>query len=276
MDWFPPSVQADSSYAKWLGGIWCLYSGHRPHNQTLFVWLHGWGQSHASFRPMVEQLNEEADHLLIDFPGFGFTPLIADTWGTEDYAKAIQPIIATYQHDYKRIIFISHSFGCRVSLRYVNAYPNTIDGLIVLGGAGLQRRLNLKQRLRRIMIRCLLNTGKTLDKYLPTRCADWARKRFGSRDYLAAGVLRPILSRTVSEDLSEHAKQTAIPVLLLYGENDQEAPPEFGERFHSLMPRSTLHILPNFDHYSILSHARYQVVQHINEWLKHCHTDAIS
>jgi pimeloyl-ACP methyl ester carboxylesterase len=267
MDWFS-SLFFDASSTPDSTGIWHCYSGYRSSHTILLVWLHGWGQSHASFRSLVEQLDDATDHLLVDFPGFGNTPLITDTWNTEDYAKHLSPLIQSYQTRYDQIVLVGHSFGCRVSLRYIHLYPNTISGLVFIGGAGLQRKRSIAQHLRRKAIRTLLSTGKLIDKWLPTHCTNWARQRFGSRDYLAAGILRPILSRVVSEDLSPLAAQTTIPTLLIYGTHDTETPPEFGTRYHQLMHNSTLYVLPNFDHHSILTNARYHVTQHLRNWLK--------
>ena len=45
-------------------------------------------------------------------------------------------------------------------------------------------------------------------------------------DYLAAAELRSIFIKTVNEDLTESARSTSCPVLLVYGLDDTETPPE--------------------------------------------------
>jgi len=268
MDWLmrvaPPSSPQPLESLPY--GLWSIYSGHHKGN-TLCVWLHGWGQSHQSFTSLLQQCEDLGDHLLVDFPGFGHSGLPPSAWGTDEYAEHLHPLIQSIAPQYQRIIFIGHSFGCRVSLRYVARYPNTISAMIFIGGAGLKRHLSFPKRLRRSAIRNALTFGKRLDKFLPTQCADWVRKRYGSADYLAAGPLRPILNKVVSEDLSTIADGLITPTLLIYGELDDQTPPEFGQRYHQMMPNSHLHVLSGFDHYTLLTHAKHQVSRLIVDWV---------
>jgi pimeloyl-ACP methyl ester carboxylesterase len=284
MDWLtaastPPRHQAEQQTLPpetYPEQIWYAYSGERDPTHSVWIWLHGWGQSHQAFLTLLQQLEPDKDHLIIDFPGFGHSPMPSITWGTEEYAHQLNKLIKRVIPPHKKIVLIGHSFGCRVAIQYHYFYPENLQGLIFIGGAGLQKRRSVFQRIQRSLIKATLQIAKQFDHLFPTHFADKVRQRFGSSDYLQAGFLRPILSRVVSEDLSERAKSIRLPVLLLYGELDNEAPPEFGTRYNALISNSELHILPNIDHYSILTHAKYNLKRLISDWISKAITKTLA
>ncbi len=270
MDWFTLSNKYPSSSS--LGTpepeLFYKYSGKHPSGTTLIVWLHGWGQDHSSFLPLLEQCEDLGDHLLLDFAGFGSTQIPSSTWSTQDYADHIHLVIEHYAQNYQHLIFIGHSFGCRVSLQYAKKYAQKLSGIVFLGGAGLKRTLKWQTKIKRFFIKYSLALGKKIDAFFPTKFADTIRNHFGSADYKSAGALRPIFNKVVSEDLSSLAKTVLIPALLIYGDQDNQTPPEFGQRFHQMMKYSELHILRGADHYTVLNQAKYQVAKLIEQWIK--------
>ena len=80
--------------------------------------------------------------------------------------------------------------------------------------------------------------------------------------------MRPILVKAVGEDLSEVARAVRCPAVLLYGDRDSETPPEIGARLNRLMPQSRLIVLRGFDHWSVLTDGRHQIVQRLSEFVE--------
>jgi pimeloyl-ACP methyl ester carboxylesterase len=106
----------------------------------------------------------------------------------------------------------------------------------------------------------------------PRPPADWGTRealaaRFGSADYRNAGAMRPIFVKVVREDLSGAAGRVTCPVLLLYGAQDSETPPEFGQRYAKLMTDARYFELPGQDHYTVLGDGRHQVLHRLKEFL---------
>ena len=56
--------------------------------------------------------------------------------------------------------------------------------------------------------------------------------------------------------------------MLLYGDGDSETPPEIGVGLSRLMPRSRLIVLRGFDHWSVLTDGRHQIVQRLSEFVE--------
>jgi pimeloyl-ACP methyl ester carboxylesterase len=57
-------------------------------------------------------------------------------------------------------------------------------------------------------------------------------------------------------------------VLLVYADQDTETPPEIGARLNRIIPGSQLILLHGFDHHTILTAGRHQLVRHILEFMK--------
>lgn len=227
-----------------------------PDADVVMVWGHGWGQTHQSFMPLVTSLEKSAFHIVIDFPGFGQSPVPPDVWSTSDYADAVAKLIRS-QTD-KPVIWAGHSFGGRVGLQLAAHHPGLIKGLCLIAAAGLPRKHPLWHKL---YYGARIKLFKFLKSLIPHGIVkeDWLMRTFGSADYNQAGPMRSILVKTVNEDLTETARKISCPTLLIYGENDTETPPEIGERLQTLINGSKMVHLPAQDHYSVLGEGRHQV-----------------
>lgn len=232
----------------------------------LMVWGHGWGQKRAAFALLVQSLASRATHLLLDFPGFGESSAPQKNWGTAEYADAVAALLRARRITGRKVIWIGHSFGCRVGVQLAARHGDLVDGLFLIAAAGLPRRrgffatLRLKTRIYafKFMKAILTFLGRDLSGL---------RAKFGSADYRNAGDLRDLFLRVVREDLSHEAQRVRCPVRLVYGARDTETPPEIGARYAQLMPNATLNILPEQDHYSVLGSGRHPVLQKLAEFM---------
>lgn len=227
------------------------------------MWAHGWGQSHQAWNNFIDTFQNKAHHIALDFPGFGAAPVPPEDWGTEDYAQGV--VDWMNQENLPPVIWIGHSFGCRVGTQVASRHPNKIKAMAFIAGAGLRKKFPFWKRayfFTRIrlfkILRHLLPEGELKKKVMVY---------FGSADYNAAGSLRKVFVRIVNEDLTEQAKNISCPVKLMYGSEDDETPPDFGERYQSLMQNAELHILEGQDHYSLIQNGRHQVIKILNDFI---------
>ena len=229
------------------------------------IWAHGWGHTHRNMLSLAKPMQRTAGSVLVDLPGFGASPAPVEAWSTADYADAIAEWLGSEPQE--RRVWIGHSFGCRVGLQLAARHPALLDGLFLIAAAGLPPRRALSARLRVAARRWAFRFARAVTPEGPAR--DRLRARFGSADYRAAGpLLRSILVKAVSEDLSEVARAVRIPVTLLVGDRDRDTPPELSERFHRLIPQSRLVVLRGFDHFSVLTEGRHQIVQRLAEFVE--------
>lgn len=219
---------------------------------SVVVWAHGWGQDHKAFLPLAGSLEKAGAHILIDFPGFGGSKEPPEIWATEDYADAVASWLKA--QSYGPVIWVGHSFGCRVGIQIAARHPELIAGLFLIAAAGLKRKRPLH---RTVYLKTKIHTFKLAKKIFGS---EWANGKFGSRDYKqTSGIMRAVFVKVVNEDLSAQAKKIACPVKLVYGSKDTETPPEIGHRLATLIPNAEMVLLEELDHYSILNEGRHQV-----------------
>ena len=231
------------------------------------IWLHGWGQDHTCLLPLAELFKNKAENILIDFYGFGKTPLLSVGAGTNEYAQALAKSVLSQPKTKKRII-IGHSFGCRVAVQLAQINPSIADGYILISAAGLKRKRSMTWKLKASYLKLLGKLAKLSDSIFKTNLKAEFSKKFGSSDYKNAGELRETFVRVVNEDLSNEATRVKEPVLLVFGADDKDTPVELGQKYEKLMPKAELKVLKGYGHLDILSRGAHQCQTLINRFLE--------
>lgn len=230
------------------------------------VFLHGWGANRESLRGVATLFQHTHCVHLLDLPGFGEAPVPPDGWGTIEYADLVQQFVLDVVAG--PVLLVGHSFGGRVGVRLASRRLSQVRALVLMGVPGLPQSTWSKARLRRTGIRWLRRGLGLARPLIGSRGLDWHTARFGSKDYLAAGVMRGVLVKTVTEDLTESARAIACPTLLVWGTDDGETPPWLAARYQSLMDgRATKVLLPHKDHFLYAGTGSHLIGQHMRTWL---------
>jgi len=242
-----------------------LEIGEARENAPVFIWAHGWGQDHKAMLEICAPSKGNGRHIMLDFPGFGESPKPDNVWGTEDYADHVAALLRDVTDT--PVIWIGHSFGCRVGLRLAARYPELVKGLFLVGGAGIPKQLPF---YKSIYFKTRIALYKVLKKLIPLGLSeDWLISKFGSADYKNADpVMRQILVKVVNEDLRDIAPRVQCPVHFVYGEKDTDAPPVIGEKLSALISNADLSILKDQDHYSVLGSGRHQVTALLKRFIE--------
>jgi pimeloyl-ACP methyl ester carboxylesterase len=240
-------------------------SGDSSSRHILF--LHGWGGSRESLRGIGTLFHHTHRVHLFDLPGFGEAPPPPESWGTIEYADLVQQYILEKVPG--TVVLVGHSFGGRVSVRLAARRLAQVRDVVLLGVPGLPQPAFSRTRVRRWWIRALRRFLIAIKPLAGERGIRWHSNRFGSKDYQAAGALRPLLVRTVNEDLTESARSIACPVLLVWGTDDTETPPWLAERYAQLLGgRATLTLLPHKDHHLYTGTGAHLIGEKMRTWLK--------
>ncbi len=218
------------------------------------VLLHGWGQNIQMMKPLGDAFCDKFRITILDFPGFGETKEPPEPWNIEKYSLLLEGLIK--QLKIKKPIIMGHSFGGRVAIRY-SAY-NPIEKLILFGSPciRIQEQLPLKVKILKSI------------KKLPgmNGIAEYMKQFIGSRDYKAASpIMRQTLVEVVNEDLSKYAREIEEPTLLIWGDNDTEAPLMDAKELEKIMIDAALIVLPG-THYAYLENLQ-SVISILNNFI---------
>ena len=216
--------------------------------------LHGWGQNIEMMKPIGDNFSDKCRITILDFPGFGQSDEPKEAWTIDDYANMLEDFIK--ELGIKKPIIMGHSFGGRVANRY--SANHAIEKLVLFGSpcVRLQKKLPLSTRVLKAIKKL-----PGMDKF-----GEYMKKYIGSRDYKAASpIMRQTLVEVVNEDLSKFAREIEEPTLLIWGENDTEAPVNEAKELEKIMNDAALIILPG-THYAYLENLP-RVVSILNSFL---------
>ena len=204
------------------------------------ILLHGWGQNIEMMKPLGDAFCDRFRITILDFPGFGQSEEPKEAWTIDKYSLMLEEFVK--QTGIKKPIVMGHSFGGRVAIRY--SARNNIDKLVLFGSPCIRTNEDLSLKVK------ILKKLKTLPGM--NKLGEFMKQYIGSRDYKAASpIMRQTLVEVVNEDLSKYAREIEEPTLLIWGEQDTEAPVSDAKELEKIMMDAALIILPG-THYAYL------------------------
>lgn len=216
-------------------------------SKKFIVFLHGWGSDLKSFLWLKEFFVDEYSLIFLDFHGFGKTGEPCSPFSVSDYVQQVKILLDKFSID--EVVFVAHSFGGRVAIKYLFNYQDDYKKslLCLVDSAGILPRRGLKywfkvSRYKRIKKKS--NENENFKDKL---------EKFGSIDYKK---LSPIMKRTfllvVNEDLSKFAKFLKCKTLIIWGDKDRETKPYMAKKLNRLIRNSRLVFLKDAGHFSFI------------------------
>lgn len=229
-----------------VNGLNTFYTKEDGNNAVLF--LHGWGCDGKSLTAVISRIKRKA--VVLDFWGFGQSSPPPTAWGVREYAKQTEAFCEKL--GLSKVDIVAHSFGGRVAVALAAMYPERVEKLVLISGAGL-RRFSLKRSIKEIVYK----TGRLFKKNI----------KGGSVDYQEAkGIMRSVLVKAVRDDLSKCAKRINAPTLLIYGDKDTAVPLWIMKKYNKLISNSGCVTVKGGAHFCYVTHADF-VSAAINSFL---------
>lgn len=229
--------------------------------------LHGWGRDASYWDLLVDSLSGcDCSFYSVDLPGFGLSAPPPEVWGVEGYAgflcgwmESIRPMAEW--------VVVGHSFGGKVALCLGRWYP--VRRLVLLASAGVVAHKSWSIRFRNSLLRFIKRVLKlTVRTDLADRILEQYRTRYGSSDYRAAqGIMRAVLVRAVSEDVTSWLPEVQMPVLLIWGEQDSATPLVSAKLMQQLLSKARLVILKGVGH-DLMAERPLEVIKLVKQNLK--------
>ena len=239
------------------------YEKYGTKNKSILI-LPGWGNTSKTFYNIVNYFKENYTVYLIDYPGFGKSPIPKKTLTIFHYADLIQNFLKT--NNINNPIIIAHSFGGRITTLLTGYYKLKIDKLILIDIASIKPKKKLKQKIKEKIYKLL----KKITNILPNK-QKYQQKLinyFGSSDYKnLPKTMHQTFKNIINEDLTYYLKFIESETLIIWGELDEDTPLKDAKKINKLITNSALIVFPNTHHYSYL---QYPTLTNniINEFIK--------
>lgn len=260
---------------------------HRAGSGEPLVLLHGLGESHVGWRPVLDELASEFDVIAIDLPGFGLSPALpasaAPTAG--NLAAVVNESLDRLGVD--RYHVAGYSLGARIAIHLAGA--DRVRSVVAIAPDGLGTPV---ERLQGYLA---LTAGRTLALALAPLADSLSRTPLGRSVFFAgnrslpwqltAADARQLLADYADApaydaanwsamfDMPTHLHTITAPTLFLQGTADPLMPQQI-TRYLALVPGSELRWLTGLNHVPISDHPGL-VAGHMMSFLRR-HTIASS
>lgn len=233
-------------------------------NQNILI-LPGWGNTRETFRYIIDHFKEKYTIYIIDYPGFGNSPIINKELTIYDYAGMINKFIN--KNNINDPIIISHSFGGRITAILINKYNIPAKKIILIDVAGIKRfniKIFIKQKIYKF-IKIMINLLPLKYRYIIYKKTF---NYFSSNDYKN---LPPNMYKTfkniIKENIKNHYKKIKTGTLIIWGKNDKDTPIKDAYLLNRIIKSSKLIIYKNSGHFSYLDNIE-KINKEIEEYIK--------
>lgn len=240
------------------------YEKHGNKKDTIII-LPGWGEVRKTFYPMIEKLKKDYTVYIIDYPGFGYSPIINKELTVYDYSFIIYSFINHIKVNNPTII--AHSFGGRITSLLISEYKLKINKIILIDVAGI-KRLNPFMIIKKYTYKLL----KLLTIFFPKTKRYYIRKKlfnkFSSSDYKTIPqCMKTTFKNIIKVNLKKHYKRINNKTLIIWGDKDKDTPIKDAYTLNKIIKKSKLLIYKNSSHFSYLDN-KEDIYQKINEFIK--------
>lgn len=234
--------------------------------ETLLM-IHGYGLNRYTWRHLVRPLSERYKVILLDLKGAGKSPKPVDS----DYSVYRQAVLVVHfirKHDLWDLTIVAHSYGGGISL-IVSLYllkekQGRLKRLILLDNPAYAQELPpfinlltvpLLGKLSATVVPATLLIKEALKSsyYDKGKIAPDAVSAYAKPLDEAGGrhALIETARRMIPADLNELSKRYGeidIPVLIIWGEDDEVVLPEVGRRLNDQLPDARIEIIGDCGH----------------------------
>jgi pimeloyl-ACP methyl ester carboxylesterase len=215
------------------------------------IFLHGLGAASESWRAIATALAADMRVLVPDQIGFGSSdkPLV-------DYSTALLvDFLAEFMDDagLEKASLVGHSMGGRVASLFALRYPERVERLVLVSGAGYKPNYD-SDVLRALEFNTLDGARRLLTLLYyddATRATDAAaRKMFAERVRSGSGytLSRMIESYRRGEGFADNLSPITAPTLIVWGKEDEIAAPGAARAAHNQIAGSRLILIERCGH----------------------------
>jgi pimeloyl-ACP methyl ester carboxylesterase len=240
-----------------------------PQNGKVAILIHGWSSSYYAVSPLLPLFNRRYHCFAVDLPGFGESPSLPARATIDGYVDLIAALIQ--QVAAEPVVLVGHSMGGMISLTLALRHPKLAERLILLCPT-ISGRLSLfinlfmypfvmleRFRVTRWLVELLEPQMLQVTDYLlrPALFAErtgiteqqYKRIRSDARRPGQGLVRAECFDAMRSYDLRGKLSQVKLPVLAIWGMEDNTVPLRDASALAQELPDADLRIIPHAGHW---------------------------
>ncbi|MFE7778170.1 alpha/beta fold hydrolase [Streptomyces sp. NPDC057445] len=246
-----------------------VYGHVREGDGPALVFLHYWGGSHRTWRPIIERLSPAQAFVSYDHRGWGESPQVPGPYGIEQLADDAERVIDAL--DYGEYVVVGHSMGGKVAQVLASRRPAGLKGVVLVAPAP-PAPIGVTHEFQEALAHAYDNDetiDHSIDHVLTNGELSAEVRRQVHEDSSRAGEAARMAwpRHALVEDFTDRVGAINVPVLVLAGSDDQVDPPQIlREHLLPLITTATLTELGGTGHLSPLE-VPDQVAFHISAFV---------
>ena len=218
---------------------------------TALLYLHYWGGSARTWRPVIDALPDGDRHIALDLRGWGDSAKPDAGYALADMADDVRGMIDLLGLD--RYVLVGHSMGGKLAQYLASDRPTGLLGLVLVAPSPpLPLPLDAPQRdAIAHAYDDAASIGVTLDRVLTAGPLPHALRSQVVEDSLrgAGAAKRAWPHGAMAEDITDRARDIAVPVTVVSGELDRVDPPAaLLTHLLPFIPQAVLETVPGRGH----------------------------
>ncbi len=247
-----------------MAGSTALHIADSGKGDRCVVLLHGYLESMYVWDDFVPLLTPSVRVVTLDIPGHGISEVKGEVHTMDMMAAAVRDMLDAL--GIERVTLVGHSMGGYVSLAFCAAYPERLDGVVLLSSSPFPDDETKRENRRREI--ALVRAGKKdvlahvapetgfaeanrvrLKKYID----DLVEQVHITEDEGIVALLEGMIERP---DRNEMLRASRVPQLFILGKHDNYIPLEAAERIVEANPQARVVWLENSGHMGFIEEPR--------------------
>ena len=230
------------------------------------IFIHGLGGFVENWEDNIIELSKVRQVYALDLAGFGFSDKPDVDYTISYFADFVRDFMIT--SGIEKATMIGESMGGGIALQLALKYPEKVEKIVLAGSSGLGKEVSISLRLLTLPI-----FGERLSRPSKEGTKQFFEQLFYNKeiiqeewieyDYqlsLQPGVQRSLLralrslcniwgqKRKIYLPILENLQKIEIPVLILWGAQDQIVPVSHAHRAKKILPNARIHIFDPCGH----------------------------
>ena len=217
--------------------------------------VHGGMSDSREWTPQVEDLARDYDVIAVDVLGCGGSADPPEDFGPADHAHLLAGTLEALGVSSAHVI--GQSLGSVLALALYREHPRSVRSLVLAGAyagwAGSLPPEEVESRTRMVLETLKRPVEEWGPLFLATvhgvdAPAEVVEASMAMLRDVRPEALRRLVVAIASADLREMLPSITVPVLLIYGQEDQRAPAAVAAQLHAAIPGARLLVLPGAGH----------------------------
>ncbi|MEU0395721.1 alpha/beta hydrolase [Streptomyces sp. NPDC006208] len=245
-----------------------IYGHVREGDGPALVFLHYWGGSHRTWRPVIEHLSPTQTFVSYDHRGWGESTQVPGPNGIEQLADDAERVIDELDHG--EYVVVGHSMGGKVAQVLASRRPAGLKGVVLVAPAP-PAPIGVTHEFQEALAHAYDN-DETIDQSIDLVLTNGelsaeARRQVHEDSSRAGEAARMAWPRQALEDFTDSVGAINVPVLVLAGTDDKVDPLQIlREHLLPLITTATLTELGGTGHLSPLE-VPDQIASHISAFV---------